>query len=79
LPRTQTRYSRLGNLVGTHLRLQIVGRHFWGGDQQTIFSCIRRFHPPVKEIRHVGIFFRFSRTQIVDTVLGEDLSQDVIE
>ena len=28
LPCTQTRYNRLSNLVGTHLRLQIIGRHF---------------------------------------------------
>src|SRR5436309_2342151 len=32
LPRTQTRHSRFSNLVGTHLRLQIVGCHFWRGD-----------------------------------------------
>src|SRR5215475_582187 len=74
LPCTQTRYSRLSNLVSTHLRLQIVGRYFWRRDQQTVFSSKWRFHTSVKEIRHMGIFFRFSHTQIVDAMLSEDLS-----
>src|SRR5205807_39149 len=79
LPCTQTRYNRLSNLVGTHLRLQIIGRHFGRRDQQTVFPGKGCFHTPVEEICHMSIFFRFGYTQIMNIMLRENLGQNVIE
>src|SRR5215475_2832729 len=52
LPRMQPRHSRLSDLIGTHLRLQIIGRYFGTRDQETVFPSKRRFYTTVEKIRH---------------------------
>ena len=53
------------NLIRTHLRLEIVGRHFRRRHEDPVFSRIRRFHAAVEEERDMSVFLGFCDAQLL--------------
>ena len=56
--------QRIRDQIRAHLRLQVIGRHLRGGDQDAVFSRIGRFHTTVEEEGDVRIFLRFGDAQL---------------
>ena len=80
----QVKFAKAGeelvrHLKRTHFGLQIVGRDFWRWDQLPLFARKRLFHPAIKEISHMRVFFRFGDAQLRLARHAHQFAEDVFE
>ena len=69
----------LGQLSGAHFRLQVIGGHFRGVDQNTIFALEWVFYAAVEEEGHVCVFLSFRDAQLGFIVLRHPLTEGVFQ
>ena len=67
------------HLVGTHLRLQVVGSHLRTWNQDTILTLVRSLTTTIEEEGHVSILLCLSGVQLLLALLGEILAQRVLD
>ena len=67
----------LGQLGGTHFRLQVVSGDLRRVNQNTVFAFERIFYAAVKEEGHVRIFLGFGDAQLGFVVLRHPLAESV--
>ena len=69
----------VGDLAGTHFRLQVVGGHIRGGNQSPLFPGKYFLSAAAEKKRHVGVFFSFCDAQLGHSLLGQHLPKAVAD
>ena len=69
----------IGDTVGAHFGLQIVGRDLGGRHHFALFAGEGLFDATVKEVRHVGVLFGLGDTEILPVELLANVAHDVDE
>ena len=70
---------RVGHAGCGHLRFQIVGGNFRGGNHDAFFSIEWFLHAAIEKISDVRIFFSLRDAHVLELLLGENIRQNVIE
>lgn len=69
----------VGDQIGAHFRLQVIGGHLGRGDQGPVLLLAGSLHPTVKEKGHMGILLGFCNTQLGLALLGKIFAQGVVQ
>ena len=67
----------VGDLVGAHLGLEVVGRDAGRGHEDAILAGIGGLDPPVEEIGNVGVFLGLGDAQLLQAALRKILAETV--
>ena len=74
---SQSRRQFVGHLISTHFWLQIVSRHLGARHQNAVFTIKHRFASAIEEERHMRVFFRLRDAQLLESLLGNPLSDRI--
>src|SRR5699024_417940 len=69
----------VGDLIGAHLGLQIVGGHSGGLHQNTVLPGVLLLHAAVEEEGDMGVLLRLGDAQLGHTLLGDILAKGVLQ
>ena len=69
----------VGDFMGRHLGLKVVGRNLGRWDKHTVFARERRFFAAIEEERHMGVFLGFGDPQLLFTGIRDEPGEDVVE
>ena len=67
----------IGHFIGAHLRLHIEGSDLGRVDQNAILAFVHFLDAAVEEVGHVGILLSLSDTQLLETLAGQVLTQNL--
>ena len=67
----------IADLRRTHLRLQVIGGHLWGWNEEPVLPFALRVHTAVKEEGHVGIFLRLGDPRLLHPIRGKPLPEGI--
>ena len=69
----------VGDQVGAHLRLQVVGRNLRGVDQRAVLARGYRLHAAVEEEGDVRVLLGLGDAQLLQALLGDVFAKGVVE
>ena len=67
----------VGDLIGAHLGLQIVGGHSGGLDQNAVLAGVLLLHAAVEEEGDMGVLLRLGDAQLGQALVGDVLAKGV--
>ena len=77
MPARDELYHLVGDLIGAHLRLQIVGRDLGRVDQHPVFARVQGLHAAVKEEGDMGVFLGLRDAQLLKAEIADVFAKGI--